>query len=212
VRGEKLYVETRVDADVEELLAATQDPDEHERWDLRVTEIEYLPREDGEPQRFGFDSDDSVACIGRGTMDHVRNGGVRVYPFLLVGATHATMFLETGTDVPLGVRDDAYVDDYGRETVTWLRRLGLSRPGRFDGAMIYSDERDGIATTRGRTTTSPSTSTARRATGAASASRAAPSDCPSAGGAGRCRCCSRPAPTSRSGTTTTGSGTASRST
>ena len=36
------------------LWAATQDPREHQRWDLRFGTIEYLPCEDGEPQRFTY--------------------------------------------------------------------------------------------------------------------------------------------------------------
>lgn len=55
MRGEELYVETWIDADEESLWQATQDPDEHERWDLRFTDIEYLPRTDeDEPQRFTY--------------------------------------------------------------------------------------------------------------------------------------------------------------
>lgn len=53
--GEELYVETWVDADAEDLWTATQDPDEHERWDLRFTDIDYLPRpDDSEPQQFTY--------------------------------------------------------------------------------------------------------------------------------------------------------------
>lgn len=55
MRGEELYVETWVEADVEDLWAATQNPDAHERWDLRFTDIDYLPRPDeSEPQRFTY--------------------------------------------------------------------------------------------------------------------------------------------------------------
>lgn len=95
-------------------------------------------------ERFGFTSDDGVACIGRGTMDYVRNGGPHVYPFLLIGSTHNTMFPEENTAVPFEVRNYAYGDEYGRETVTWLRRFQMPKERRFDAAMIYSEERDCI--------------------------------------------------------------------
>lgn len=53
--GKELYVETWVDADVEDLWGATQDPGQHERWDLRFTDIDYLPRPDeSEPQKFEY--------------------------------------------------------------------------------------------------------------------------------------------------------------
>jgi len=95
-------------------------------------------------RRFGFDSTDDVAAIGRGEMQYVRNGGLLVYPFLLVGTTHNTMFPEENTAVPFEVRNYAYEDAYGRETVTWLRTFQMPRERRFDAAMIYSEERDCI--------------------------------------------------------------------
>ncbi|ULR53434.1 hypothetical protein [Streptomyces deccanensis] len=49
-----LYIETRVRADLEEVWARTQDPALHQRWDLRFTEIDYLPHAEGEPQRFRY--------------------------------------------------------------------------------------------------------------------------------------------------------------
>ena len=50
--GRPIYVEILIRAPMERLWAATQDPALHERWDLRFTRIEYLPRADGEPQQF----------------------------------------------------------------------------------------------------------------------------------------------------------------
>jgi hypothetical protein len=49
-----LYIEARVRADLEEVWARTQEPALHQRWDLRFTEIDYLPRSEGEPQRFRY--------------------------------------------------------------------------------------------------------------------------------------------------------------
>jgi hypothetical protein len=50
-----IYVETLIRADIDELWRRTQDPAEHERWDLRFTRIEYLPRPSpDEPQRFHY--------------------------------------------------------------------------------------------------------------------------------------------------------------
>ncbi|MEU3428897.1 hypothetical protein [Streptomyces gardneri] len=62
-----LYIETRVRADLETLWERTQEPDRHQRWDLRFTEIDYLPRAEGEPQHFRY--------------------ATRVLPFLVVAGT-----------------------------------------------------------------------------------------------------------------------------
>lgn len=50
-----IYVEVRVHTTMDELWHATQTPELHTRWDLRFTDIEYLPRvDDTEPQRFRY--------------------------------------------------------------------------------------------------------------------------------------------------------------
>ncbi len=57
MRGEELYIETWIDADLESLWEATQEPDEHERWDLRFSDIAYAPRPDeSEPQQFTYET------------------------------------------------------------------------------------------------------------------------------------------------------------
>jgi hypothetical protein len=53
-RRRPIYVESRVRASMERLWAATQDPAEHQRWDVRFGRITYLPKADGEPQRFTY--------------------------------------------------------------------------------------------------------------------------------------------------------------
>jgi hypothetical protein len=51
--GRSIYVETLIHAPIDELWRLTQTPDQHARWDLRFTEISYLPRPDpAQPQRF----------------------------------------------------------------------------------------------------------------------------------------------------------------
>ena len=63
-----IYVEIPIVCGIDELWEKTQSPDLHERWDLRFTEIEYLPRIGEEPQEFlyrtriGF----GVAIEGKG--------------------------------------------------------------------------------------------------------------------------------------------------
>jgi len=47
-----IYVEIPIRANMDELWDKTQNPQLHERWDLRFTQIEYLPRQGDEPQKF----------------------------------------------------------------------------------------------------------------------------------------------------------------
>ena len=47
-----LYVEIPIASSMDELWEKTQNPELHQRWDLRFTEIEYLPRKADEPQKF----------------------------------------------------------------------------------------------------------------------------------------------------------------
>lgn len=51
-----LYIETTIRCDLDELWEKSQDPVLHQRWDLRFSEIDYLPRGEGEPQRFVYAS------------------------------------------------------------------------------------------------------------------------------------------------------------
>jgi DoxX-like family len=52
-RHVSIYVEIRIRAPLDAIWLATQDPARHQRWDLRFTEIAYLPRaDDAQPQRF----------------------------------------------------------------------------------------------------------------------------------------------------------------
>ncbi|MGV9247894.1 hypothetical protein [Streptomyces sp. NPDC003710] len=49
-----LYVEAHIRGDLDELWARTQDPAQHRRWDVRFTEIDFLPYAEGEPRRFRY--------------------------------------------------------------------------------------------------------------------------------------------------------------
>ena len=50
-----IYVEILIRAPMDALWTHTQTPELHERWDLRFSQIDYLPREnEAEPQRFRY--------------------------------------------------------------------------------------------------------------------------------------------------------------
>jgi hypothetical protein len=72
-----IYVEIPIRATMDELWEKTQNPQLHQRWDLRFTQIEYLPRQGEEPQRFlyrtriGF----GLKIDGQGESTGERDGG-----------------------------------------------------------------------------------------------------------------------------------------
>jgi hypothetical protein len=95
-------------------------------------------------RRFGFDSADGIASIGRGVMDEVWKGRFFTLPFLYVGAWRRIMFPETGRNIPFTIENYAFVDGFGRETVSWVRTFESKRTRRFDAYMVYSEERGRI--------------------------------------------------------------------
>ena len=95
-------------------------------------------------RRFGISSGDGLASIGRGVMDEVWKGRFYTIPFLYVGAWRRILFPETGQDIPFTIENYAFLDDYGRETVSWIRTFESRRTRRFDAYMIYSEKRGRI--------------------------------------------------------------------
>jgi len=95
--------------------------------------------------RFGFSSSDGTCQIGHGTMDEVWRGGWWTLPFLLLGSTRRVLFPSRGENVPFTIENYAYIDQFGRETVTFSRRFRTKRRVRaFDATMIMSQERGAI--------------------------------------------------------------------
>jgi hypothetical protein len=77
--------------------------------------------------RFGFSSIDETCQIGAGVMDEVWRGPWWTLPFLLLGSSRRVLFPSRGTRVPFTISNYAYVDRFGRETVTWSRRFHFAR-------------------------------------------------------------------------------------
>ena len=95
-------------------------------------------------RRFGFSSTDGIACIGRGVMEEVWKGYPYTLPFLYVGTWRRIMFPETGQNIPFTIENYAFRDEFGRETVSWVRTFESRRQRRFDAYMIYSEARGRI--------------------------------------------------------------------
>jgi uncharacterized protein DUF4166 len=56
-------------------------------------------------------------------MEKLWHGAIYTLPFLYLGTWRRIMFPESGTNVPFTIENYAYLDGFGRETVTWIRRL-----------------------------------------------------------------------------------------
>jgi len=95
-------------------------------------------------RRFGFSSADKVVAIGTGVMEEIWHGPVYTLPFLYIGSWRSIMFPESGRDIPFQITNYAFIDSFGRETVTWIRTFRTKRPRRFDAYMIYSEQRGQI--------------------------------------------------------------------
>ncbi|RXZ80112.1 DUF4166 domain-containing protein [Paenibacillaceae bacterium] len=95
-------------------------------------------------ERFGFSSSDGVAAYGQGVMERIWFAKWAVLP-LALGTTRHIMFPQGGRGVPFSIENFAYVDRFGRETVTWTRKFKFRRAIRhFDATMIYSKQRGRI--------------------------------------------------------------------
>lgn len=79
-RGGAIYVESLVRADLDALWAATQEPEKHQRWDLRFGEINYLTAVGSQPQQFSYATTVAgirVAGTGEALGDRHRPDGSR---------------------------------------------------------------------------------------------------------------------------------------
>ena len=53
---ESIFVECEIHAPIDRVWELTQTPELHGRWDLRFSSITYLPKEEGEPQQFLYET------------------------------------------------------------------------------------------------------------------------------------------------------------
>lgn len=95
-------------------------------------------------QRFGFSSQDRSASIGHGVMKRIWYNKLVTLP-LFIGTFRHIMFPQGGKNIPFSIENFAYIDRFGRETVTWIRKFKFPRTIRhFDATMVYSGEREVI--------------------------------------------------------------------
>jgi hypothetical protein len=77
-------------------------------------------------------------------MDEIWHGAFYTMPFLYVGSWRRIMFPERGGSVPFTINNYAYIDEFGRETVSWIRNFETTHRRRFDAYMIFSEQRGRI--------------------------------------------------------------------
>jgi hypothetical protein len=93
-------------------------------------------------RRFSVGLDGGEACIGRGVMSRVWHARGWVRPFLALGATRHILVPRRGREIPFVIENVPYVDSFGRETVTFVRRFDFPAAShRFDATMVFSPER-----------------------------------------------------------------------
>ncbi|WP_104432026.1 DUF4166 domain-containing protein [Kineococcus xinjiangensis] len=90
-------------------------------------------------RRFGVSTAAGYSCVGRGVMDRVWHGPAWTLPFLHLGAWRNILVPDSGTGVPFTVENYAYVDSFGRETVTVVRTFEIApgRRRRFDATLVH---------------------------------------------------------------------------
>lgn len=98
-RRRPIYVESRIRAPIDRLWDATQQPDQHRRWDVRFGTITYMPRSDGEPQRFTYATTVApgvtIAGTGQSLGDRDRPDGAR-WSGLRFWATDRRSIIDSG--------------------------------------------------------------------------------------------------------------------
>ncbi|GIO12767.1 hypothetical protein J19TS2_23220 [Cohnella xylanilytica] len=100
MRAKPIYVELEIATDMESLWKHTQEPELHRQWDLRFSDIDYLPRERPEhPQRFlyrtriGFGLD--IAGTGE-TRSRISSGSGERLSALVFGSDQAISLIRRG--------------------------------------------------------------------------------------------------------------------
>lgn len=92
-------------------------------------------------KKFGISSVSGYASISRGTMRDIWGGRAFMRPFFYLATKKHLTFPERGQNVPFQLENYAYVDSFGRETISWIRRFYFPNRVRcFDATMFYSEK------------------------------------------------------------------------
>jgi hypothetical protein len=152
-----IYVEIFIRGDMEELWTRTQDPKLHQLWDLRFSEIDYLPRMAGEPQKFTYATRIGAGLriegSGESTGEHNDSNGQRTSA-LKFWSEDAKSLIEVGSGywkyIPVddGIRFITWYDyrtrwgTLGRiiDKVFFRPLLGWATAWSFDGLRLWIEK------------------------------------------------------------------------
>ncbi|MCP3027434.1 DUF4166 domain-containing protein [Halobacillus sp. A5] len=102
-------------------------------------------------KKFGLTSEQKVMILGQGRMTEIRGTPLWLRPFLNLGAKDHLIFAERGKNVPFTLENYSYVDEQGREAVSYVRRFFFPYAIRgFDAAMYYDEEEQAIVDCLGK--------------------------------------------------------------
>ncbi|WP_226657135.1 DoxX-like family protein [Pseudalkalibacillus hwajinpoensis] len=67
MKRKSIFVEISIETEMEDLWDASQQPHQHEQWDLRFTSITYLPKEnESDPQHFSYKTNTGIGVVVEG--------------------------------------------------------------------------------------------------------------------------------------------------
>jgi uncharacterized membrane protein YphA (DoxX/SURF4 family) len=153
-----IYVESFIRSGVDEVWRLTQTPEVHQRWDLRFTRIEYLPRaSEAEPQRFLYVTRlvPGIAIVGTGESVGERTGADgSASSALRFGSEQWWSLIRTGSGywryVPVegGIRFITWYDyevrfgAVGRVVNAWVLRpaMGWATAWSFDRLRLWVED------------------------------------------------------------------------
>lgn len=96
--------------------------------------------------RFGLQSSDHSAQFGVGVMEEMTHSKLVPPPLLWLGGRRGLFPAGVGKDVPFTITNYAYVDELGRETMSFVRRFAFAgRPQGMNSVMVSSAQSDAYA-------------------------------------------------------------------
>ncbi len=90
-------------------------------------------------KQYSITGGSGFCSTGAGVMSEITRGSRLMSPFLKLGAKRFVLFPEAGKDIPFSIDNFAFVDQLGRETITWTRKFQFETERRFDEYMIYNE-------------------------------------------------------------------------
>ncbi|MFD2923537.1 DUF4166 domain-containing protein [Halobacillus naozhouensis] len=96
-------------------------------------------------KKFGLTSDQKLMVLGQGRMTEIRGTPLILRPFLSIGSKDHLIFAERGKEVPFTLENYAYVDERGRESISYIRRFFFPYAIRgFDAVMSFDNEKQSL--------------------------------------------------------------------